>query len=224
MNYAEQPVFVTGLPRSGTSMVAGCLSQCGCWTGKTIAGGRENPKGFYEHVFLREAINKPILKNLGFDPAGIYSLPKLDSLPEMPPLKSAVLEALKAEGYEDKSTWLFKEPKLTLIWPIWQMAFPKSKWLIVNRNIEAVVNSCCKTSFMAQHSTERQFWYDLMDKYSQRLAVLKESVETCYEISSEDLVNGDYRSLEKIVRKLGLDWSEEKIKQFVEPDYWHTKS
>lgn len=71
----ERPIFVLGLPRSGTSLVAGLLGRCGVWTGTTVPGGPENRHGFYEHELLREKVVKQILSRAGFDPLGSEPLP-----------------------------------------------------------------------------------------------------------------------------------------------------
>ena len=42
----SRPIFVVGLPRSGTSLVAGLLEEFGAWTGETVPGTGENPNGF----------------------------------------------------------------------------------------------------------------------------------------------------------------------------------
>ena len=73
-NY-DSPILVTGLPRSGTSMVAGILAEIGIFTGPTIAGGESNPKGFFENEAIREGIIKVILKSRDFCPLGVTSLP-----------------------------------------------------------------------------------------------------------------------------------------------------
>ena len=71
----DRPILVTGLPRSGTSIVAGSLKRCGAWLGRTVGRGHSNPKGFFENRTLREQVNKGILEALGSDPLGVSSLP-----------------------------------------------------------------------------------------------------------------------------------------------------
>ena len=71
----DAPVFVTGLPRSGTSMVAGLLGLSGLWLGHTVPGGQENIRGFFENVILRERVQKEILRQGRFDPLGVQRLP-----------------------------------------------------------------------------------------------------------------------------------------------------
>ena len=66
--YFKKPILITGLPRSGTSLAAGILSLCGVWSGTTVTGTKDNIKGFYEHVGLREHVNKELLRRLKCDP------------------------------------------------------------------------------------------------------------------------------------------------------------
>src|SRR4029434_5176976 len=84
----DEPVFVTGLPRSGTSMVAGLLGVSGLWLGHTVPGGQENIRGFFENVILRERVQKEILHQGRFDPLGVRLLP--------PPAWHAVIKNLRA--------------------------------------------------------------------------------------------------------------------------------
>ena len=34
----DKPIFVLGLARSGTSLIAGALKTCGAWLGRTVPG------------------------------------------------------------------------------------------------------------------------------------------------------------------------------------------
>ena len=54
-------IIVTGMHRSGTSMVAGILKLCGVYFGDNLLHPQqENPKGFFEDLEFLE-INKEIL-------------------------------------------------------------------------------------------------------------------------------------------------------------------
>ena len=77
-NYFDSPIFVLGLPRSGTSLITGSLSICGAWIGSTFPGDANNPEGFFEHITIRENVTKNILKQLlGCDPLGVRKLPPI---------------------------------------------------------------------------------------------------------------------------------------------------
>ena len=55
MSPEKDPILVTGLPRSGTSLTTGCLHACGAWVGNTV-------KGFYENEAIRETVVKKFLR------------------------------------------------------------------------------------------------------------------------------------------------------------------
>ena len=136
----DKPIFVLGLPRSGTSLIAGVLGICGAWLGKTVpGGGSENPRGFFEHIALRENVNKEILRQLGCDPLGVKKLPGLAQIPEIPDFRETIHEMLASEGYNDKQYWLLKDAKLTLLWPVYNSTVPNARWIIVRRSAEDIV-------------------------------------------------------------------------------------
>ena len=120
-SWLARPILVTGIPRSGTSLVAGCLHACGAWVGETLAGNASNPEGYFENRALREGIVKPQLRQAGGDPLGVRRLPRLAGLPVQPLLGGQVLGQLSRQGYAGDVPWLYKAAKLTLLWPVWQV-------------------------------------------------------------------------------------------------------
>jgi hypothetical protein len=220
--YIDKPIFVLGLARSGTSMVAGALEICGAWLGQTVPGGsKENPKGFFENIMLREHVNKRILLGLGCDPLGVQGLPDLDRLPAIPNLSQAVKQIIRAEGYDGSRRWLFKDAKLSLLWPIYKAAFPNAQWIVVRRDTEEIIHSCLRTFFMVQHSRDPLFWKRWADEYLSRLQKLKESGIWWRDIWPHDLVRGNLGALRQIAQELELDWDEPRVRNFIEPVYWH---
>ena len=220
--YIDKPIFVLGLARSGTSLVAGTLEIWGAWLGRTVpGGGPENPKGFFENVVLREHINKRILFNLGCDPLGVQKLPDLYKLPDIPNFSEIIEQIIRAEGYKEDRRWLFKDAKLTLLWPVYKAAFPNAQWIIVRRNEEEIIHSCLRTFFMVQHSKDPVFWKRWADEYLFRLDKLKESEVWWREIWPQDLVRGNLSVLCQIVRDLELEWNELGVTNFIDPNYWH---
>ena len=55
-------------------MTAGIFAALGVWTGTTFPGTKDNPKGYFEHVILREQVTKGILAAHGYDPLGVHNL------------------------------------------------------------------------------------------------------------------------------------------------------
>ena len=218
----SQPVFVLGLPRSGTSLIAAALHGCGAFVGETVpGGGPENPLGFFENTYIREKVNKQILDKIGADPLGVSALPALKDLPKVKGLAETLRDLLLYQGYKDGDRWLFKDAKLTLLWPIYLSTFPDARWVIVRRRDEDIITSCLKTGFMRQHSDDPAFWQRWIDDYKRRLERLKQESTLVYEIWPHNLMDGQFSDLETLVGKLGLDWNESEVSSLINPAFWH---
>lgn len=220
--FARQPILVVGTARSGTSLTAGSLHLCGAWVGQTVpGGGSENPEGFFENTILRELVVKKLLSSEGVCPLGVKTLPDLSRLRARPKLAQTVLQTIHKQGYQGERPWLFKDAKLSLLWPVWKKAFPDARWIIVRRPREQIIQSCLRTGFMRQHSTDPAFWSDWIDAYRQRLELLKASGVWWREIDTQTLLSGDFSGLHSIADDLGLQWRESSIRSFINPTYWH---
>ena len=222
-NHFEEPIFVTGCARSGTSLVAGALGLCGAWMGATVPGDYRNPKGFFEHIELRENVLKQILKKIGCDPLGVTKLPHLSTLPEVSNLDDTIYRLIMEEGYACSQPWLYKDAKLALLWPIYRKAFAKARWVIVRRKSQDIVQSCLRTDFMVQHASNPAFWYVWINEYLLRLETLKTSGAWWREIWPHELMSGNLNPLRELVEDLDLTWDEGAVKGFITRDHWHSE-
>ena len=220
-DWLARPVFVTGAPRSGTSLVAGSLHACGAWLGKTLAGNAANPEGYYENGVIREGLVKAQLLQAGADPLGVRKLPALSGLPVQPLLGGQVLQLLMQQGYMGAEPWLYKDAKLSLLWPLWRRAFPLARWVIVRRRAEDIVASCLRTDFMNQHSCDPEFWKGWVRAYEQRLDILKASGAWWREVEAAQLVSKGAGALRALVDDLGLEWNDAKVAGLIKPGHWH---
>jgi len=221
VDHWDRPILVTGLPRSGTSLVAGLLAESGAWVGRTVPGGPPNPRGFFEHIALREGVNKGILRALGMDPLGVRRLPAPDELLPVDNLRETVQRILREEGYDGTRPWLFKDAKLTLLWPLWAQAFPRARWVIVERPLGDVIRSCRRTHFMAQHGLSEAQWQDWADAYRQRLHALRAGVAWWRDLESDPLVHGVTAPFVALAEALGLRPDLGRIRAFILPESWH---
>lgn len=224
-DFRNRPILVTGMARSGTSMVAGLLALSGAWTGQTLAGDPHNPKGYFENLALREGVTKRLLHALGCDPLGIAKLPELATLPKGEGLAGPILAALEKQGYDGRRPWLFKDAKTALLWPLWRDAFPGASWVIVRREEAGILASCLRTPFMRQHSKDPDFWRAVIAAYRDRLDALvawgAESGAAVHEIDSDDLVAGNLEPLATLAARLDLHWDAAAAGRFVAREHWH---
>jgi hypothetical protein len=221
-DHLQHPILITGLPRSGTSMIAGLFDACGAWSGTTIPGNTANPRGYFEHAVIREQITKQILGKLGHDPLGVASLPPLELAMPVKGLSDIITDIILRDGYDGLTPWLYKGAKMSLIWPVFEKAFPAARWIIVRRDTEAVIDSCLRTPFMAQHSSDRLFWEEFAAAYLERLDALARTAQTVITLQSEDVLAENYQALADAMRLCGLVFSEDVANTFVCETYWHS--
>jgi hypothetical protein len=139
---SSKQVAVIGMHRSGTSVVAQLLASMGCYPGET----REmtppdvfNPRGYWEHREVL-ALDEEILAAAGanwLEPAEA-DLAKLSD-----ESRRALVERARAIAHrlDEHGTWMVKEPRLALVFPIWREALDRPVIVLVWREPAAVARS-----------------------------------------------------------------------------------
>lgn len=217
----RDPIIITGLPRSGTSLTAGIMHLCGAWVGYQKPRTQYNPKGDFENTEIQRKIIRPFLESIDCCPMGLTKLPEVghDRGALSGELRSGVFSALHEQGYYNEP-WILKECKIALFPHVWRDAFPNAKWVIVKRRDTAVLSSC----FRAHPMMDRMG--DDIDRWVDWLKTYKTHVES---IDWADMVitpNSDIMSNPRIMREkmeeLGLNkWPAEEIKQFIDKGIWN---
>lgn len=200
----DRPLFVAGLPRSGTSLMMNILDRHGIWTGASVPANAANPRGFFENARIKAGFVKDLLKTMGMDPLGVNPLPPPDQLPILPDFAARLKAELRRQGYAGDRPWAFKDPKLTLLWPVFARAFPDALWLVPRRDPGAVTDSLVRTPFMRRHSVDPEYWRMFCAAYDQRLDALRQSGATVHEADTDALVAGDHSGLGPVLTALGL--------------------
>src|SRR2546421_263341 len=115
------PVSILGMHRSGTSMVALLLAECGLYLGRErdlMPPAPDNPAGFGENVGFVE-LNERLLAALG----GTW-----DAVPEFGPgwLESRGVGVLQApaeqliQSFAGFEPWGWKDPRSSVTFPFWE--------------------------------------------------------------------------------------------------------
>lgn len=216
------PIFITGVPRSGTSLIAGIINICGAYGGELIGACSANKKGMFENRQIRETICKPFLSSIGADVKGQNPLPDREKMREF---KYGFIlnwrkRVLSAIGVDESQAWFYKGAKMCLMWPVWHLAFPEARWIIVRRDSEKIIDSCLRTSFMNAYKT-REEWQKWIDVHLERFEEMKKENLNIAEVSSDNIVNGKFENLKLFIQGAGLTWNESKIKEFISKDLWH---
>jgi len=229
----KSPILITGVARSGTSMVAGIVNICGAFKGNTQGVGKDNQKGMFENLRIRNEIIKPYLRNASVDPLCQYPLLDVNIMSIPIDLQNRVELIIQKEGYKS-GDWMIKTPKLCLTYPMWHHAFPDAKWIIVRRKTSDIINSCLKTGFMRAFSksqiqkavgvdNERDGWLWWVRQHERRFVEMITFGLNVKIVYPERMVDGNYSQMKEAIEWLGLEWKRKEIIDFIEPKLWKAK-
>jgi hypothetical protein len=159
------PVCITGMHRTGTSMVARLLNICGIYLGKRgdlFGPESDNPEGFWENRHI-VSINDEILAKLG----GAWDLPP-PYIKEWEKRQDLLLVKNKAskltEEFIGHEPWGWKDPRNSLTIPFWTSILPDLRFVICIRNPIEVAISLHKRGY-----SSNAFGFNLWLIYNQRM-------------------------------------------------------
>ncbi|RLA61608.1 MAG: hypothetical protein DRR04_02530 [Gammaproteobacteria bacterium] len=130
-------VVILGMHRSGTSMVAAALASAGLYAGRPaelLVAQEDNPHGFWERRDV-VALNDEILSSYGANWYQPPAEPTRASADHLAAIQS-ILEQMPADR-----SWLLKDPRLVVTWPLWEQALDDAVVVFVYRDPLAVAAS-----------------------------------------------------------------------------------
>jgi hypothetical protein len=222
----NNPILVTGVQRSGATLVAKIISMSGAFTGKCSE--------MLENDGLKSMITT-YYKSIHVDVKAQYPLPNTNELLIPNNWNQQVEQCLKHEAtrIEQGQSWMFKSSTNCQIWPIWAHAFPNAKWIIVRRRTGDIITSCMKTMYMAAFKdqtilksigakTPQDGWLQWVRIHEKLFVEMIETGLNCKIIWPERMVMGDYSQIHEMLEWLGLRWDDSIIKT-IDPLLWKSK-
>lgn len=208
----NKPLLITGVPRSGTSIIAGVTAFCGAFTGEI--------NKMYENTDIR-GLCKSILYKTGSDVNGHYPLP--DSISSR---KVNMENIIKKQGYID-GIWQYKDNRITILWEVFNSLYPNAKWVVVRRNDDDIINSCMKTSYMDTFKkdnsiktklnvfSEKECWEWVINEYVRRFTIMKKAGLDVFFIYPEQIKETDYSNIKELIEWSGLEYKEKEVIEFI---------
>lgn len=233
MKIEERPIFVVGIPRSGTSMIAEIFLKCGAWVGDVSKPKHTSKRGLFENKKIFYEMVQPYMESIGADPSGQYPLPNPRNLFIPQGWKEKCLELIEQEGYRGNKPWVYKSNKLALLWPIWHAAFPNAKWVLVRRRTGDIIQSCTKTAYMKAFKdeknreeigakTEKEAWLWWVHQYENIFIDMINEGVNIKVVWPERIVTGDYTQIYEAIDWAGLPWRTE-VLSFLDPKFWKVR-
>ncbi|MEO8672521.1 MAG: sulfotransferase [Tahibacter sp.] len=140
-------IFVCGMHRSGTSMIARLLNLMGIYfgpEGSALPANRENPKGFWERRDIVQ-LNDAVLNSTGstwFDVYKFMSRPPNWQLPD----SLAPRVATKLGDIDAYRPWFLKDPRFCLTLPYWLQFCERPLAIVCSRDPASIIESLAKRS------------------------------------------------------------------------------
>ena len=210
----DSPIFVTAPPRSGTTMVAGLLKMHGVWIGeaRVTSYPETNPQVGTENQEIKQ-LCKDIAQVTGYKN---WHVP----LPE-PVFESgtAFAESVKQRVYTT-GPWLVKTAWITIYYQLWHEAFPKAKWLLIQRSAEEIVASVKRHPVMQRHSEVQ------VRKFVDALHARMGKIQSTPGIKSlivdpAKIASSDLRRIVEVLRFCDIEPKAEVINNWIHPEWWH---
>lgn len=211
----REPIFITGIPRSGTSLTAGIIHACGAWGGKDFGSHvPNNPKGDFQNEALLGDIFENVLRLHCFSQ---YCACRTHMRFSDPAAAKAYVQAI--HNMPENRPWFLKNHKLVYdgietwpLWRLWRAAFPQAKWVVVRRDMHDIYASQASLYGEVREDT---------GAISRQLKALIDSGADCREIWPFQSLSGQAEEYRGLVEWLELDWNLEKVQTFVDLSLWH---
>lgn len=205
-----EPIFITGIERSGSSLIARIMELCGVFMGKV--------NNMYENIALQSLCNEYIRNSM--ENGELFPITNNLSIPVW--WENEVKEILSTfEGYKS-GVWMFKDAQLARMWPIWHYAFPNARWVVVRRKTPDIIHSCVNTAYMNKFKdeknlekvnaiTEEDGWKWWIHQCEDKFVEMIERGLDVKQVWPERMVDNDYRQISQMLRWLDLKWTDKII-------------
>lgn len=199
----DEPILIAAQPRSGSSMTAGIFAFHGVWVGSHRKGDQDNPRGYFENTKLK---NRQKTWTRHGAKKGQMGDPK-------PGWREIVEAIIREDGYEG-GRWLFKFSALN--WRVWHEFDPW--WVKCRRDPASCYESCKRVGFPEPNMTDAERWR-VVSLYD---AVLDEIPGV--DVDTQAVSQGDLTTIREAIEYCGLDFDEERTRDFILPRAWHYRS
>lgn len=155
------PICITGMHRSGTSMVSRLLNLCGLFLGEgddLVSPNRYNKMGYWESKHFVN-LNNDIFFELG----GSWDFPTSvingwERKRDFIPIKNMAIDVIR--GFSNHVFWGWKDPRNCLTIPFWTSIIPDLKFVICLRNPIEVAKSLQNYGMTFEFGMHLWFYYN----------------------------------------------------------------
>jgi len=205
---SQYPIFVTGIERSGCSLIAKIISMSGVFTGQCTS--------MQENLKIKEFLDE-YYYSIEADIRGQYPLPS-EKLMIPVDWNERIYKLIRSEGYSKDRLWLYKSSRIAQTWSVWNYTYPNAKWIIVRRRTADVLHSCLHTDYMNAYGdkivqqsvgvdSEREGWLWWVHEHEKLFVKMIETGLNVKVVWPERMAHGNLEQIYDMLEWLGLSWN-----------------
>jgi len=191
----NEPILIASPTRSGTTMVAWLLHIHGAWIGeaKVTKAKGSNPAVGTENVEIKTYLRS------------------VSGVPD--DFRKRILSLVDNDG-----PWLVKTAQNLLKMDAWLTHFPEARWVLTNRDTEAIIESTMRHPGMTGDREKRRKVVELHKHLQQQVAHRAKHVHW---VDVDDLANAKETTGRRLVEFCGLEFDPEIFNNWIQPERWH---
>lgn len=214
-------LVVTGMHRSGTSLVANYLERAGIDMGdEQLPADVGNPLGYYEDVHIHD-LHRELLWKAGV--ADAFTVTDGDvPVPVDEVFRYRAREI--AEARRDKGQWGWKEPRTALFLDLWADVLPDARFLFVFRQPLAVLDSLLRRA-ANESVTERPELALVMWRIynAEMLSFAEARPDACLWCETEEFVNQPEKLVTTLRERFGFELTSVPVGEVFVDNAYHQK-
>ncbi|MCB0107196.1 MAG: sulfotransferase [Caldilineaceae bacterium] len=237
MTETNAPIFIVGVPRSGTTLLAAMMAahsrlSCGTETrffhflaktdAQALCAPATWPQRAVDFLFSLHLVDCPIPEHFGLTRAAIDDYLQAQA-PTVPAILGALTDQLRQQ--EGKARWVEKSPEHLRHVPTIRHYFPASPIIRIVRDPRDVALSLMKTPWASDHFLDNLLVWRHYDEAS---ASFFQTDSCCATVVYEELVQAPEHELRRLCHFIGeeyqsqmLDTSQSATHVVTEKDRWH---
>jgi hypothetical protein len=214
-------LVVTGMHRSGTSLVANYLERCGLDMGEELLPADVgNPLGYYEDVHIHD-LHRELLWKAGV--ADAFTVTDADvPVPVDEVFRERAREIVAKRT--DKAQWGWKEPRTALFLDLWDEVLPDGRFLFVFREPLAVLDSLLRRAANESVTDRPELALVMWRIYNaEMLRFTRTHSDACTWVETERFVQRPDTLLSSVRDRFGFDISPARVQDVFAHEAFHTK-
>ncbi len=200
----QDPVLVVGMHNSGTSILTEILLNNGIFFGTNM--------DHYESYFFSNFINDRVILGGRGNWARLPLMSEAEVLSHEETVGPFIIKHWLADylqwGYDGKSPWGIKDPRLCVLLPLYLRIFPKAKVIHIRRIPEDIATSLT-SKYKAGVGVLNDFdhWKALSEAHTQRVLKYAPICDTYHELTYEDFCTQPIEMTQQLFEVLALPFT-----------------